>query len=41
MFFNWLIFLAPVSMIEYVLANELTHLIHMYHSKYSGSRWPC
>ncbi|WP_077210393.1 M48 family metallopeptidase [Bacillus dakarensis] len=30
---NWRIFLAPTSMIDYVLAHELVHLKHMNHSK--------
>ncbi|MEH6948307.1 SprT family zinc-dependent metalloprotease [Bacillus sp. JJ634] len=30
---NWRIFLAPTSIIDYVLAHELSHLKHMNHSK--------
>lgn len=30
---NWRIFLAPPSIIDYVLAHELVHLKHMNHSK--------
>ena len=30
---NWRIFLAPTSMIDYVLAHEFVHLKHMNHSK--------
>lgn len=30
---NWRIFLASVSIIDYVLAHELVHLKHMNHSK--------
>lgn len=30
---NWRIFLAPASIVDYVLAHELAHLKHMDHSK--------
>jgi predicted metal-dependent hydrolase len=30
---NWRIFLAPASMVDYVIAHELVHLKHMNHSK--------
>lgn len=30
---NWRIFLAPASVVDYVLAHELAHLKHMDHSK--------
>lgn len=30
---NWRIFLAPASMVDYVLAHELVHLKHLNHSK--------
>jgi predicted metal-dependent hydrolase len=30
---NWRIFLAPTSIIDYVLAHELAHLKHLNHSK--------
>jgi predicted metal-dependent hydrolase len=32
-FLNWRIFLAPTSIVDYVLAHELVHLKHMNHSK--------
>lgn len=32
-YLNWRIFLAPTSIIDYVLAHELVHLKHMNHSK--------
>ena len=31
--FNWLIMLAPHSIIDYMIAHEVCHLIHMNHSK--------
>jgi predicted metal-dependent hydrolase len=30
---NWRIFLAPTSIVDYVLAHELVHLIHLNHSR--------
>jgi len=32
-FLNWRIFLAPASVVDYVLAHELAHLKYMNHSK--------
>jgi len=31
--FNWLIMLAPDSIIDYMIAHEICHLIHMDHSE--------
>ncbi|PCH61878.1 MAG: hypothetical protein COC19_03880 [SAR86 cluster bacterium] len=31
--FNWLIMLAPYSIIDYMIAHEVCHLVHMDHSK--------
>ncbi|MBK52337.1 MAG: hypothetical protein CMQ45_08140 [Gammaproteobacteria bacterium] len=31
--FNWLIMLAPYGIIDYMIAHEVCHLIHMNHSK--------
>ncbi len=31
--FNWLIMLAPNSIIDYMIAHEICHLVHMDHSK--------
>ncbi|MDP7403247.1 MAG: SprT family zinc-dependent metalloprotease [Gammaproteobacteria bacterium] len=31
--YNWLIMLAPHSIIDYMIAHEVCHLIHMDHSK--------
>ncbi|XIH75931.1 hypothetical protein C1N57_26415 (plasmid) [Priestia aryabhattai] len=33
MLLNWRVFLAPTSIVDYVLAHELVHLKHMDHSK--------
>lgn len=30
--FNWLIMLAPNSIIDYMIAHEISHLVHMNHS---------
>ena len=30
---NWRIFLAPASIVDYVIAHELAHLVHLNHSK--------
>ncbi|MDN3638167.1 SprT family zinc-dependent metalloprotease [Simiduia curdlanivorans] len=31
--YNWLILLAPVPVIEYLVAHEVSHLVHMNHSR--------
>lgn len=31
--FNWLIMMAPDAIIDYMIAHEVTHLLHMNHSK--------
>ena len=31
--FNWLIMLAPNSIIDYMIAHEICHLVHMNHSE--------
>ena len=31
--FNWLIMLAPNSIIDYMIAHEISHLVHMDHSE--------
>jgi len=31
--FNWLIMLAPDSIIDYMIAHEICHLVHMNHSE--------
>ncbi|QWC25110.1 M48 family metallopeptidase (plasmid) [Bacillus haikouensis] len=33
MLLNWRIFLAPASIVDYVIAHELAHLVHLNHSK--------
>ena len=42
--YNWLIMLAPHSIIDYMIAHEVCHLIHMDHSRrfwlLVGSVWP-
>ena len=30
--YNWLILLAPVAVVEYLVAHEVSHLVHMNHS---------
>ncbi|MDO6657367.1 M48 family metallopeptidase [Anaerobacillus sp. 1_MG-2023] len=30
---NWRIFLAPASIVDYVITHELAHLVHLNHSK--------
>lgn len=32
--FNWRLILAPIEILEYVVAHEVAHLKHMNHSKY-------
>ena len=32
-FFNWKIVIAPISIIDYIVAHELCHMIHHNHSK--------
>ena len=32
--FNWLIMLAPYSIIDYIITHEVCHLIHMDHSRH-------
>ena len=31
--FNWLIMMAPDAVIDYMIAHEVSHLLHMNHSK--------
>ena len=35
--FNWLIMLAPYSIIDYIITHEVCHLIHMDHSRHFWS----
>ena len=32
--FNWLIMLAPYSIIDYIITHEVCHLVHMDHSRH-------
>ncbi|WP_306659899.1 M48 family metallopeptidase [Bacillus sp. AFS002410] len=42
MLLNWYIFLAPTSIIDYLLAHELVHLKLMSHSKkHTGISYEC
>jgi predicted metal-dependent hydrolase len=33
LFFNWKIVMAPVSVIDYLVVHEMSHMVHLNHSK--------
>jgi predicted metal-dependent hydrolase len=33
LFFNWKIIMAPINIIDYIVVHEMSHMIHLNHSK--------